>query len=203
MLAIVYAPHSPNDLQLGAVPEPEPADDQLVIAVRATSLNFGEVVYMAERQQAGHVAGNDSAGVVLRAAADGSGPPVGTRVAGFSPAGAWAQRHAVATSQLTVLPDSVDLASAAALPAAATTALRAVEKLGPIIGRRVLVTGASGGVGRFAVQLAALRVRTSSRRSGDRSAAPACSTWAPPRSSSTSTDLLPSMACSTTSADPC
>jgi len=156
MLAIVYAPHSPNDLQLGAVPEPEPADDQLVIAVRATSLNFGEVVYMAERQQAGHVAGNDSAGVVLRAAADGSGPPVGTRVAGFSPAGAWAQRHAVATSQLTVLPDSVDLASAAALPAAATTALRAVEKLGPIIGRRVLVTGASGGVGRFAVQLAAL-----------------------------------------------
>jgi len=93
---------------------------------------------------------------VLRAAADGSGPPVGTRVAGFSPAGAWAQRHAVATSQLTVLPDSVDLASAAALPTAATTALRAVEKLGPIVGRRVLVTGASGGVGRFAVQLAAL-----------------------------------------------
>jgi len=156
MLAIVYAPGSPNDLQLGAVPEPEPADDQLVIAVRATSLNFGEVVYMAERQQAGHVAGNDAAGVVLRAAADGSGPPVGTRVAGFSPAGAWAQRHAVATSQLTVLPDSVDLASAAALPTAATTALRAVEKLGPIVGRRVLVTGASGGVGRFAVQLAAL-----------------------------------------------
>jgi len=97
MLAIVYAPHSPNDLQLGAVPEPEPADDQLVIAVRATSLNFGEVVYMAERQQAGHVAGNDSAGVVLRAAADGSGPPVGTRVAGFSPAGAWAQRQVTDT----------------------------------------------------------------------------------------------------------
>ena len=156
MLAIVYAPHSPNTLQLGDVPEPEPANDQLVIAVGATSLNFGEVAYLAERQQAGHVAGNDSAGVVLRAAADGSGPPVGTRVAGFSPAGAWAQRHAVATSQVTVLPDSVDLASAAALPTAATTALRAVEKLGPIIGRRVLVTGASGGVGRFAVQLAAL-----------------------------------------------
>lgn len=60
------------------------------------------------------------------------------------------------THNLTVLPDAVDFASAAALPTAATTALRAVEKLGPIIGRRVLVTGASGGVGRFAVQLAAL-----------------------------------------------
>jgi len=156
MLAIVYAPGSPQNLRLCTVPEPEPADDQLVIAVRATSLNFGEVAYMAKRQQAGHVAGNDAAGVVLRAAADGSGPPVGTRVAGFSPAGAWAERHAVRTSQLTVLPDHVDLAAAAALPTAATTALRAVEKLGPIIGRRVLITGASGGVGRFAVQLAAL-----------------------------------------------
>ncbi len=156
MLAIVYAPDSSNSLQLGPVPEPEPADDELVMAVRATSLNFGEVTFMAERQQAGHVAGNDAAGVVLRAAADGSGPPIGTRVAGFSPAGAWAERLAVGTSQLTVLPDSVDLASAAALPTAATTALRAVEKLGPILGRRVLVTGASGGVGRFAVQLAAL-----------------------------------------------
>lgn len=156
MLAIVYAPASPNGLQLGSVPEVEPAEDQVIIDVRATSLNFGEIAFMALRQQAGHVAGNDAAGVVLQAAAAGSGPPIGTRVAAFSPAGAWAERHVVETNQLAVLPDSVDSASAAALPTAATTALRAVEKLGPIIGRRVLVTGASGGVGRFAVQLAAL-----------------------------------------------
>src|SRR5436189_210444 len=43
----------------------------------------------------------------------------------------------------------------AALPAAGVTALRAVRALGPLLGRRVLVTGASGGLGRFAVQLAA------------------------------------------------
>jgi NADPH:quinone reductase-like Zn-dependent oxidoreductase len=54
-----------------------------------------------------------------------------------------------------VLPDAVDHASAAALPVAGVTAVRALRRLGPLLGRRVLVTGASGGVGRFAVQLAA------------------------------------------------
>ncbi len=156
MLAIVYTPDGPNNLELGQAPEPDPTDGQVVIDVRATSLNFGEIAFMAEHQQAGHVAGNDAAGVVIQAASDGSGPPIGTRVTAFSGEGAWAERHAVDTDQLAVLPDSVDFASAAALPTAATTALRAVEKLGPIMGRRVLVTGASGGVGRFAVQLAAL-----------------------------------------------
>lgn len=55
-----------------------------------------------------------------------------------------------------MLPDDVDFGSAAALPVAAVTALRAVRALGPVVGRRILITGASGGVGRFAVQLAAL-----------------------------------------------
>lgn len=50
---------------------------------------------------------------------------------------------------------SENLGAAGALPVAAGSALRALRRLGPILGRRVLVTGASGGVGRFAVQLAA------------------------------------------------
>jgi NADPH:quinone reductase-like Zn-dependent oxidoreductase len=49
----------------------------------------------------------------------------------------------------------VDFGSAAALPVAGVTALQALRALGPVVGRRVLITGASGGVGRFAVQLAA------------------------------------------------
>jgi len=61
----------------------------------------------------------------------------------------------VDTGELAVLPDPVDDVSAAALPVAGVTALRAVRRLGPVVGRRVLVTGASGGVGRYAVQLAA------------------------------------------------
>jgi NADPH:quinone reductase len=53
------------------------------------------------------------------------------------------------------LPDTVDFAAAAAVPVAGVTALRTVRRLGSLVGRRVLITGASGGVGRFAVQLAA------------------------------------------------
>jgi NADPH2:quinone reductase len=62
---------------------------------------------------------------------------------------------AVATVNLAELPDGVSFAQAATLPVAGVTALRALEICGFVLGRRVLVTGASGGVGRFAVQLAA------------------------------------------------
>jgi NADPH:quinone reductase-like Zn-dependent oxidoreductase len=73
----------------------------------------------------------------------------------FGWAGAWAEQRAVDVGELAAVPDAVDLGAASALPVAAVTALRALRRLGPVVGRRVLVTGASGGVGRFAVQLAA------------------------------------------------
>ncbi|WP_205718309.1 zinc-binding dehydrogenase [Actinomadura sp. WMMA1423] len=99
--------------------------------------------------------GKDAAGVVVQAAADGSGPPAGTRVTSCAGTGGWAALRAVDTTDLAVVPDGVDLGAASALPAAGVTALQAVRRLGPVLGRRVLVTGASGGVGRFAVQLLA------------------------------------------------
>jgi NADPH:quinone reductase-like Zn-dependent oxidoreductase len=101
------------------------------------------------------VTGWDVAGVVERAAADGSVPQPGSRVVGLVQLGAWAQRVAVPTRTLAPLPDEVTDQQAATLPVAGLTALYAIE-LGPpsLLGRRTLVTGASGGVGRFAVQLA-------------------------------------------------
>lgn len=74
----------------------------------------------------------------------------------FAAAGGWAELRAVDTVDVAVVPDTVDLAEAATLPVAAGTALRALWQAGPTAGRRVLVTGASGGVGSFAVQLAAI-----------------------------------------------
>jgi NADPH:quinone reductase-like Zn-dependent oxidoreductase len=85
---------------------------------------------------------------------DGTGPPVGARVVGWLPTGAWAELVAVSTDFLAVLPAAVTFAQAATLPVAGLTALKAVEKGGNLLGRAVLITGASGGVGHFAVQLA-------------------------------------------------
>ncbi|UWP87152.1 zinc-binding dehydrogenase [Dactylosporangium fulvum] len=151
MQAIIAGPGGPA---LGTAPEPDPAPDQVVVAVRHASVNYGEARYAAA-WPAGTVLGYDAAGVVVRAARDGSGPGEGQRVAAFG-AGAWAERAAFGTDSVAVVPDGVDLATAAALPLAGITALRTVRAAGSIVGRRVLVTGASGGVGRLAVQLARL-----------------------------------------------
>jgi NADPH:quinone reductase-like Zn-dependent oxidoreductase len=155
MRAVIYDPEARANLRLADVDEPVPADPEAIVQVRATALNFGEVHFIDQMRRPGEVPGWDAAGVVLKAAADGSGPPVGSRVVGFHGAGGWAERRVVPTENLALLPDSVDFGTAAALPVAGVTALQALRALGPVVGRRVLITGASGGVGRFAVQLAA------------------------------------------------
>lgn len=155
MRAVIYDPRARANLRLSDVDEPVVAADEALVDVRAIGLNFGEIHWIEAARTPGEVPGWDSAGVVREAAADGSGPPVGTRVVAFGYDGGWAQRRAVATENLAALPDTVDFGTAAALPVAGVTALQALHALGAIVGRRVLITGASGGVGRFAVQLAA------------------------------------------------
>jgi NADPH:quinone reductase-like Zn-dependent oxidoreductase len=93
---------------------------------------------------------------VERPAVDGSDPPIGARVVGIVRRGAWAEFVAAPTSQLAVIPATVSDAQAATLPTAGLTALRSLELGGFLLAKRVLVTGATGGVGRYAVQLAAL-----------------------------------------------
>jgi NADPH2:quinone reductase len=141
-------------LGLLTVDEPQPAPNQSVVDVRAVSINRGELRLLASRP-AGWRPGQDVAGVVSAAAADGSGLPVGTRVVALVDQAGWAERVVVQPNRIAALPDNVSFAAAATLPVAGLTALRALRLGGTLLGRSVLVTGASGGVGHLAVQLAA------------------------------------------------
>ena len=155
MLALVNTPSAAMPVELREVAEPEPAADQALVEVHAFSVNRGELALLSNRPE-GWRPGQDIAGVVVRAAADGSGPKEGTRVVALVDGAGWAQRVAAPTARMAALPDNVSFASAATLPVAGLTALRTVRLGGDLLGRRVLITGAAGGVGSFAVQLAAL-----------------------------------------------
>ena len=133
--------------------EPRPGPGECVVEVRAFSINYGETILLRERPD-GWRPGQDVAGVVVRRAEDGSGPAEGTRVVAYLDWEGWAERVPAPTSAVAPLDDQVSFGQAATLPVAGLTALRALREGGAVLGRDVLVTGATGGVGQFAVQLA-------------------------------------------------
>lgn len=151
--AVVIDPDGPGRLGFAHVDAPKPTPGQAVVRVAATSLNRGDLL-AAQVAEVGWRPGHDVAGTVVQAASDGTGPARGTRVVGLLDDGAWAEQVAVATDRLAQIPDEVSFAEAATLPTAGLTAHRAVEKAGSLLGKRVLVTGSTGGVGLFAHQLA-------------------------------------------------
>ncbi|HEY8482262.1 MAG TPA: zinc-binding dehydrogenase [Spirillospora sp.] len=169
MRAVVTDPQGARRLRLSDVPRPEPGRHEALIRVEALSLNAGETRRALAATDV-YIPGWDFAGVVEETAADGSTPPAGTRVYGVvAPHGAWAEYVTAPASVLAEIPAGVSAEQAAALPVAGITALLALESAGTLLGRKVLVTGAAGGVGRYACQLAHLagaEVFAISRRPG-------------------------------------
>jgi NADPH:quinone reductase-like Zn-dependent oxidoreductase len=155
MRAVIADPSVPMAMRLADVAEPVARANQVLVEVHHVGLNRGDLNdARSGRVPPGAILGSDVAGVVLQPALDGYGPMPGTRVVALT-TGALAERVAVDPADLTEVAATVDLAAAAALPVAGIAALQALRAGGPVRGKRVLITGASGGVGRFAVQLAA------------------------------------------------
>jgi NADPH:quinone reductase-like Zn-dependent oxidoreductase len=167
MLALRAAPGADRLVELREVPDPDLAPNEALVRVCASSLNAGEARF-AQQAPADWRPGSDVSGYVVHAAIDGSGPSIGTRVVGLVQNGAWAELAAIPTRWLAPIPDNVGYTDAATLPIAGQVAFRALSIGGLLLGKDVLVTGASGGVGQFAVQLGAIsgaRVTASVSRS--------------------------------------
>ncbi|HLL79279.1 MAG TPA: zinc-binding dehydrogenase [Ktedonobacteraceae bacterium] len=151
--AVVVDPAVVERLVIREVKYPAALPTESLVRVKAFSLNRGDV-HNALNAEAGERPGWDFAGVVEQQASDGSGPCIGARVAGLLSTGSWAEVIAASTDRLAELPESVSFAQAATLPVAGLTALWTLEHRGFLLDRRVLIVGASGGVGLFACQLA-------------------------------------------------
>lgn len=153
MRAVVVDREAPGRLTLASVARPVPGPGESLIRVKAFSLNRGETRTAIADAASGWRPGWDVSGIVERPAIDGSGPPAGAGVVGLAQAG-WAELVALPAERLAVLPQGVAFATASTLPVAGLTARAALTKGGDIQGKKILITGASGGVGTFALQLA-------------------------------------------------
>jgi NADPH:quinone reductase-like Zn-dependent oxidoreductase len=168
MKAIVYTRYGPPDvLRYTDVEIPPVGDEDVLVRVHAASLNFGDRaavrgspwlirLAMGLRRPRATIPGRDIAGTVEAVGPRVTRFQIGDRVFGEVNQRGFAESVAAPQDRLTTIPAGVSFAQAATLPVAATTARQAM-RLGQVReGHTVLVNGASGGVGTFAVQLAKL-----------------------------------------------
>jgi NADPH:quinone reductase-like Zn-dependent oxidoreductase len=153
--AVVLDTSKPDRFVIRDVPSPLALANQAVVRVKAISLNRGEVRRSMTAPD-GHRPGWDFAGIVEQPAADGSGPKAGSCVVGLLNTGSWSQLVAAPTQAIAPIADNVKFSQAATLPVAGLTALHSLYKGGLMLGKSVLITGATGGTGDFACQLAKL-----------------------------------------------
>jgi NADPH:quinone reductase-like Zn-dependent oxidoreductase len=167
MRALRFHSYGPPDvLRIVELPEPSPGAGQVKVRVQAVGLNpldwkirAGHVRFIPIFRSPPRGVGTDFAGEVVGAGDGASARRVGERVFGslqpFGREGALAEYIVVPDGRVLPIPQDLDAAQAAALPVAGGTALQALTDeahVGP--GQRVLITGAAGGVGHFAVQIA-------------------------------------------------
>ena len=170
MKAIVYTRYGPPDfLQLKEVERPEPGEDQVLVKVYAASANaldyrrfeklstMGRLMEERFIKSVGKVLGADIAGVVEAVGASVKQFQPGDEVFGVTAGskGGFAEYACADEDHLALKPSNLSFEAAAAVPVAGLTALQGLRDKGQIQpGQKVLIYGASGGVGTFAVQIA-------------------------------------------------
>jgi NADPH:quinone reductase-like Zn-dependent oxidoreductase len=159
-----YGPPAVLKLSRIAIPPPGPGD--VLVQVGAASVHPGDYFVMTGtpyvvrlvfglRMPRHGIPGRDLAGVVAAVGKDVTTLRPGQEVFGWSTAGTLAEYACVPADHLVPVPANVSVLDAAAVPTSAMTALQALRDIANVRpGQRVLVTGASGGVGSFAVQIA-------------------------------------------------
>ena len=159
-----YGP--PSVLAVSEVGIPSPGRGDVLVRVRAASVHPGDYFVMTGvpyivrlayglRRPRNGIPGRDLAGVVAAVGKDVTAFRPGDEVFGWSTAGTLAEYACVPEDHLVPVPANVSVMDAAAVPTSALTALQAMRKIANVQpGQTVLVTGASGGVGSFAVQIA-------------------------------------------------
>lgn len=162
-----HAYGSPEVLVLRAVPRPAPAADEVLIRVDAAGLDRGTWHVMAGlpriarlglglRRPRQEIVGRDVTGTVVEVGGDSSGLIVGQRVFGAA-SGSFAQYARAKADRVAPAPTQASAEQAAVMAISGLTALQALDAARVDSGHRVLVIGASGGVGSYVVQLAAAR----------------------------------------------
>jgi len=167
MKAIVYYEYgSPDVLKLEEVEKPAPKDTEVLVKVHAASVNYGDLPVLRgeplQRLMGGgplkpkhKILGDDIAGRVEAVGVNVKQFQPGDEVFGISVFGAFAEYVCADEKYLASKPASMTFEEAAAIPFAAITALQGLREKGQIqSGKKVLINGASGGVGTFAVQIA-------------------------------------------------
>lgn len=156
----------PDTLRYQQIALPAVPPNQVLIRVRAASVNAADALLMRGRPFLMRPAfglrgprtparGRDVAGEVTAVGAKVTGFAVGDRVFAEVEAGSFAEFTVARPQRLAILPDGLDFVPAATVPLAATTALQALRDAGRVTANtRVLVIGAAGGVGCYAVQIA-------------------------------------------------
>ncbi|HEY3735904.1 MAG TPA: NADPH:quinone oxidoreductase family protein [Jatrophihabitans sp.] len=151
---------SPAVLRLAETAEPQPAPDQVIVAIEAAGINFADGLMVAGTYQTKppfpFTPGSEVAGVITAVGAEVHGLAVGQRVNSVCGMGGYAEQVAVAASRVSPIPEAMDFPAAAALPVTYGTAYHGlVDKARLATGETVLVLGAAGGVGLACVEVAA------------------------------------------------